>query len=180
MFNIVKVGKELRGSNFVSWYREDNTDYIINGYFAIKTNLRKEENRKLLGVLVEIFGAIPETNKCLEIKKSFEETTVTGKSKPDWMKAITERKTEVIEDTKLIEVENKGKTRIFKGEDYIYINMKYFEMVKEDSFIRYEGGKNYEPISIIDEDNLLLILPIRVWKDNEYLSKEKDLSAATE
>lgn len=173
MFNITKVNKQLRASHFLSWYREENTDYICGGYFAIKTDLRKEENRKILGFLVEKFGVIPETNKGLQFSYTSKGPAMTSLyNKPDWMIAITERKTEIIEDTKLIKIDNKDKIRIFKGEDYIYINMKYFEVVKEDLFIRCEGGRKLEPISVIGEEDLLLILPIRMPNDNKYLKKD--------
>ncbi|WP_333638170.1 hypothetical protein [Tissierella praeacuta] len=173
MFNITKVNKELRSSDFLSWYREEDADYICNGYFIIKTDLTKEENRKILGLLVEKFGTIPEKNKGLEFKRNeFIQTA------PDWFKFIEKRPTKAIEDTCLVEIDNDGEKRIFKGEDYIYINMKYFEMIDKNLPVKYEGGKNLEPISAVYEDDLLLIMPIKMPENNKFLvKKEKDLSS---
>ena len=176
MFNITKVNRELRSSNFLSWYREEK-DYICNGYFIIKTDLTKEENRKILSLLVEKFGAIPEVGKELE----FNYKRITNlNNKPNWLEIIEGRKKEAIEDTKLIEVRDDGQMRVLKGKDYIYINMKYFEMIKDSSLVRFEGGKQIQPITANYEDDLLLILPVRAFNYNKYLIKEKDLSAATE
>lgn len=173
MFNITKVNSQLRSSNFLSWYREEK-DYICNGYFIIKTDLAKEENRKILSVLVERFGAIPEMGKMLELKQG---QNAVINIKPNWIETIEERKKESIKDTKLIEVASLGEMRVFKGEDYIYINMKYLEMIKDISLVRLEGGKALDPITAINREDLLLILPVRIGSDNEYLIKEKDLSS---
>jgi len=172
VFNITKVNKELRSSDFLSWYRKEDADYICNGYFIIKTDLTKEENRKILGLLVEKFGTIPEENKGLEFKRNKFVQTI-----PSWFEFIEKRPTETIEDTCLVEIDNDGERRIFKGEDYIYINMKYFEMIAKNAIVKYEGGKNFEPVSVICEDDLLLIMPVRISQDNKFLIKEKDLSS---
>jgi hypothetical protein len=172
MFNITKVNRELRSSGFLSWYREEKTDYICNGYFIIKTDLTKEENRKILSLLVERFGAIPEMGK--ELAFSYNRITILN-SKPNWLEVIEGRKKEVIEDTKLTETSNNGEMRVFKGKDYIYINMKYFEMIKDSSLVEFEGGKQIEPITANYEDDLLLILPVRVFNYNKYLIKEMEV-----
>lgn len=174
MFNITKACKELRGSSFLSWYRKEDADYICNGYFIIKTDLAKEENRKILGLLVEKFRVIPETNTGLEFKGKANGIVQLD---PNWLKFTEERPTETIEDTKLIYVSNGGKMRIFKGKDYIYINMKYFEMIDKHSLVKYEGGENLQLISAVCEDDLLLMMPVRMCEDNRFLAKEKDLSS---
>ena len=56
--------------------------------------------------------------------------------------------------------------------------MKYFEMIKDNSLVRFEGGKQIEPITANYEDDLLLILPVHCVPLQFVSNKKKKTSLA--
>lgn len=176
MFNEVKIRKELRNSNLIIWYRTKDVDYVANGYFALKLDLNKY--RKILGVLAEKFGTIPKPYTSLRYDKSStkdKEDTVIEIKKHEFVDMIDKRKTESIKFTELFfkhlcyDDELLG---IFKGKDYIYVKKKYIDLVNRNCInLFYEGGKKYEPVFVEDNESLLMLMPMRIFIDNEYLKE---------
>ena len=171
MFKQAKVSSEIKKSNTILWYRTNNIDYVGNGYWIIKTDLKKEENRKILCSLVERFGFIPEEGKEIITTSYKKKDGITENStKPKWIELLENRETDSLENTKLIHMFDGNSCRIFKGKEYVYINSKFIEMVNEDNVdIKFEGNGDLEPIFIQNEDDLIMILPIRMESKSEYL-----------
>lgn len=176
MFNEAKLRKELRGSSLLLWYRKKEVDYVATGYFSIKLDLNK--HRKILGVLVEKFGTMPKPYSCLQWKmntKAVEESVMELK-KPDFIELIDKRKTTDIKDTRLFYKHKRYDNEllgVFKGEDYIYIKSKYLDLINRNCInLSYEGGGKLEPVFISDYQSILMIMPMRMIEDNEFLVKE--------
>jgi hypothetical protein len=178
MFNIAKVCKELIGSDIIIWYKAKEIDYIANGYFAIKLDLNKY--RKILGALVEIFGEVPKTNRTLKFQKVFckriDKDSVMEMKKPEFVDWIDKRKVGEIENTGLFYKELNKLLGVFKGENYIYVDTKYLDLVKDNYELKYEGDERFRPVFISKDEEVIMIMPFRVHEDNEYLIK-KDLSS---
>lgn len=69
MLNATKVNSQIRSSGTLFWGREGDMDTVVNGYWGIRANLKQEKYRKILGLLVEKFGLIPENNQMYRYKK---------------------------------------------------------------------------------------------------------------
>lgn len=180
MFNVSKLSKELRNSDTIIWYKTKYFDYITNGYFAVKLDLNNY--KKILGVLVEKFGAIPKINKTLHFNKPYcknREENVLEMKKHDFINWIDKRKKTSIEKLDLYLKDPSGSKMmlgIFEGEDYVYINTKYLELFNDNAGnLEYEGSKKLEPIFVSRDEEVIMILPVRMFEDNKYLIK-KELS----
>lgn len=172
MFNVTKLSSEIKKSHTLYWYRANEIDYVTNGYWAIKTNLSKEEHRKILSTLVLKFGLIPEDGKEYKfgsLNKKDSVIEISGQS--NWMNVFLRTDLAKIENTHLTSVEGKYNCRIFKGQDYIYVQIKYIEMINEDSKILFEGTSKVHPICASKEDDIIMLTTVRVFNDNEYLKK---------
>lgn len=171
MFKITKVNSQIRKSSSLFWYRDKHSDYICNGYWAIKTDLKKEEYRKILSVLVERFGVIPNTGEELKRTVGYKKEGVQSTYiKPDWLKIVEGEPIETLVDTSLTYSQGRGEMRIFKGKDYIHVNNKYTEMVDIDRVV-LKGGGALDPVFIYKEDDLFMVLPVRVPDTNEHLKE---------
>ncbi|MBU5440273.1 hypothetical protein KQI42_19960 [Tissierella sp. MSJ-40] len=174
MFKVAKVSSEIKKSSTIFWYRTNGIDYVCNGYWIIKTDLKKKENRKILCSLVEKFGLIPsESKKGKEviITTSYKKVEISESTKkPKWLELLENRETEEIENTRLIHMSDRDNHRIFKGKEYIYINSRFIEMIDEKaSGIKFEGSRDLEPIIITCKNDEMLILPVRMESKSEYL-----------
>ncbi|WP_353097712.1 hypothetical protein [Tissierella praeacuta] len=178
MFNVTKVCKELRGSGTLIWYKSKEFDYVANGYFAIKLNLNNY--RKILGTLVEIFGVVPKVNQTLNftkvVCKKIDIGSVKEMKKHEFVDWIDKREVEEIGYTGLFHKEFNKLLGIFKGEDYIYIDTKYLDLIKDNYVVKCEGNERLTPIFVTHNKEAIMIMPVRVCEDNKFLVKEKDLS----
>lgn len=173
MLNVTKVNSQIRNSNVLFWTRTEDTDMVANGYWLIKANLKQEKYRKILGLLVEKFGFIPENNQTYRLdKKCWYDKEPLNKVK-NIFDDFLEVPEILVEDTRLIEAEEfgKGSKRIFKGEHYIYINSEFMSMINESYDIKYYSKGNLNPLYACLDEEFLMILPIRMEDDNEHLKE---------
>ncbi len=188
MLNVNKVNKQIRKSTHLYWKKIAEYDIFFNGYWLVKVNLSKQKYRKILGVLVEIFGTIPSGKEMLVYKRNYKtgkfETTQDPKTdRFDFFLDIPKAK---VEDTKLIEKTETGQivdVRIFKGDDYIYINRQYTEMIRKDGLIEYFSVGKLNPIYAVNKmnkDEFLMMLPIRIITYNSHLKEIEPTSSPAE
>lgn len=171
MFNAVKVNSQLRNSNMLQWYREENKDYVLNGYWLMKVNLKDEKNRKILGLLVELFGSIPGEKKGLKRLRKVGGFGISEiLTKPDWFTFIEEEEntTRLIDTGLTLESNPTNKVRIFVGSDYIYLRSNYLEMIKNNG-LNIKGSGDLHPAYFTKEDDLLMIMPVGMCEDSEHL-----------
>lgn len=173
MFKITKVNSQIRKSHTLFWYRNKNIDYILNGYWAIKVDLRKEKYRKILSTLVERFGMIPVNNQEFRRVKTYKADNITKlKGKPDWFGVLEGKPDESLLDTKLIDARERQQVRIFKGTNYNYVNVKFLEMIDVEG-LTIKGGDPLEPVFFNKEGNFLMVMPVRMNDSNEYMREIK-------
>lgn len=178
MLNATKVNQQIRKSNQLHWERKNGQDILLNGYWLIKADLSKENYRKILGLLVEIFGFIPAEGEMW--KKSKWIGAEIKKQRFDYSELIKVPDTKIVDSKLEYQVYAKGNARIFKGEDYIYVNTEYVNMIKNNDEIVFYGDEEFKPIYATKEDDMIIILPIRMAsEDNKYL-KEIEPIATTQ
>jgi hypothetical protein len=175
MLNVTKVNSQIRKSDVLFWTRTEDVDMVANGYWLIKADLKQEKYRKILGLLVEKFGFIPENNQTYRLDNyCWYDKKPLNKVENIFNDFLKIPKT-LIEDTRLIEIEGAGKKnkRIFKGEHYTYIDSRFMSMIKENEDIKYYNESNLMPLYACLDDEFVMILPIRMEGNNEHLKEIK-------
>lgn len=169
--NWTKLNKYLKGDNTV-WGYYEGFHYISNGHFMLKVT---ELDKKTQAVLLNTFGNFPDDSKKFMILRGGHVThlgeefkEVMDKSEPDKVLRDTGLRT-------LKTVNNKSyDISIFTdNEEYYYFNKDYMNIADmKNSILKCNGPLN--PMFVID--NLItnmMILPMRITDDNNYL---KDLN----
>lgn len=184
LLNVTKVNQQIRKSHQLFWGRKDGQDIVCNGYWLIKANLSKTEYRKILGLLVEKLGIMPKEQELLAYRRNYKtkefETTVDPKGdRFDLFLDIPKTK---VEDTELIEKTETGQiidARIFKGNEYIYINRNYMDMISRNGLLEYFSKGYLNPIYAVDmlTNEFLMVLPIRMPECNKHLKEIEPITA---
>lgn len=124
---------------------------------------------------------MPRVNQTLNFTKAFckkmDTDSVNEMKKHEFIGWIDKRKVSEIENTGLFYKEFEKLMGIFKGEDYIYVDTKYLDLIQNSYVLRYEGGEKFSPVFISCDEEVIMIMPVRICEDNRFLVKEKDLSS---
>lgn len=157
------------------WGRYNGFEYVSNSYFMIRT---KEIPTSTMNKLLGIFNKLPEENGDFLILRDGNISTSNNEFKNILDKYDPEN---LVIDTNLLGTfteKDKGftyKIFIYKSESYredryYYINIKYFEIIKE-----FEGdlkaSSNLNPIKIQEDDIGVIILPIKLSETNSNLKE---------
>lgn len=172
--NWPKVNQQI--SKTCLWGRFNGFEYISNSYFMIRT---KEVPASTMNKLLGIFNKLPEEDGEFLILRERHIST-SGKNFKDILDKYNPKGTVI--DTNLLgiftEKDEEITHKIFilkngeyqKEDRYYYINLKYFEIIKD-----YEGdlkaSSAINPIKIEEDDIGVIILPIRITEANWHLKE---------
>lgn len=78
-----------------------------------------------------------------------------------------------VEDTWLVRIiqYNVKNARVFKGTEYIYVDTEFTDMINENENIKYYSEKKLCPLYACLDNEFLMMMPIRVQDDNQYLKE---------
>lgn len=168
MLNAKNVVKQIKGSNLIMWYRNGEYDYICNGYWTIKTDLKKLECRSILSALVFKIGYIPEKGSIHQYKKfkGNDNIRILSATNQGWLNMLKDKTTDTLSDTSLVWNIKRENVRIYKGKEYVFIDTKFIEMLDKNylDHIIITGSTPYMPVFFEKDDCLLLLLPMRIDK----------------
>lgn len=171
MIQLTKLSKALKGCSYIAWIKKNNHDYIVSNYFILKTN--QDIKGSALNKLISLVGSLPlegegNQNRHGDIRKMTEDEINR------WIDLLKGKEAKSIYFTNLIHQTDKELFSIFKGEEYIYLNKTYVDLIDmyEKNFEIF-GSKRESPVYFIkDNDNEeLMILPIRLKEDPFYLKR---------
>lgn len=167
MLNASAINKQIKGEYRIIWIREKDIDYVLNGHWMIAIDLREGKYRNILGSLVGIFGFIPKVGQGYDY--NFGEITKNKLNHKDFLNIPDT----TIENTMMsIDIRPRDKARIFKGEDYIYVDVKYVGMIEDENRVRFFGDKKLNPIYATYKKEILMIMPIKyAGEANKYLKE---------
>lgn len=166
MLNFNKLQAALKGQSTIRWFKKDGFNYIMTGYFIIKT--WKEIEGSALIHLLKTFKSIPSEGAGLEWKdgeiRELSEQDVNNSSNLISMKDCIE-----IEYTNLVQEDGRKVLNIFKGADYIFIDRTYMSLVTLTKEVTALGKSRVSPVFFKNEtDETLMVMPFRAEK-SKYL-----------
>lgn len=171
MIQLTKLSKALKGCSYVSWIKKNNHDYIVSDYFIIKTN--QDIKGAALTKLISLLGNSPVENQGLQVRHGLK-TEMTDDEITRWFDLLEKNNAKLIQFTNLIQQTDKDLYSIFKGEDYIFVNKLYVDLVDMyEKNIEILGSTKVSPIYFNKDNEEMMVLPIRVEEDPFYLKGDK-------
>ena len=168
MIRLTKLSKALKGVGFVLWIKKNHHDYIVCDYFILKTN--QDIKGSALTKLISYLGTVPNEgqgiqNRYTHIKEMTEDEINR------WLGIL--KGTEASDSvyfTNLILQTDKELLSIFKGEEYIFLNKTYVDLIDMyEENIEIRGTKGGTRTYFYKDNEELMILPYRVEKEPFYL-----------
>ncbi len=168
MINLKKLSAALRDKQTVRWIVKDGHNIILTEHYVLKTN--QEIKGAALTALIKILGSITKEGQGLENR--YGERNILDRDKMKCTIDLIEnhRKSKSIDYTKLIHQFDKKLLSIFKGDDYIYANKVYMDLIDlDEEDIEFGGSDRLSPIYAIKDDEKMLVVPYRVKEGAKYL-----------
>lgn len=157
----------MKSVGFVAWVKKNNFDYILSDHFILKTN--QDIKGSALTKLISLLGTVPRegqgiANKHTHIKEMTEDEI------KNFLNLLECKDRNTIYFTNLIHQTDKEMFSIFKGEDYIFLNKNYVDLVDlyEENIEMY-GTKRVSPTYFHKSNEELIILPVRLKEEPFYL-----------
>lgn len=156
------------------WVRKEGYHYLCDGHFILKT--KEQLSSTLLAYLIKELGEQVQEGQGLALRNGHITDAPNGllemidKAEPDV-------KTRVY-DTKLVHNGDKTDCRIYQGEEYIYLDTLFTNIVKDLSSVdTYSNtGLAIDSVVFFGEDSRLLILPVRRENDPKHLKRIIDIT----
>lgn len=168
MINLTKVSPTLNKNNTI-WIKKDGHNYIMSEHYIFKTS--KDIKGALLSKLITILETIPQEGQAIQNRHGHirEMTEDETKNILDLLKCKTNI---TIKFTNLIHQSDKLLS-IFKGDDYIFVNKKYIDIINQyTTDIETYGTTPTNPIYFHRGNEEMMILPVRMGELPIYLKGE--------
>lgn len=175
--NVSKTIKEIRNSDSLFWSRREDFDLLSNGYWIIKSVFKTSTNSRILGTLVERFLTIPDEG---ETYTSHIANDLPTKGNFEAFDNLLEIPKSKIIDTRL-EYQDKYHERgvvdlrVFKGNEYIYVNTNFVDMVYLEKDEWFGEGALCPVYTKLAGNGMFLALPMRFQEIPESLKNLKSL-----
>ena len=179
MINLKNLSKAIKKEDILIWGKQDDINYISNGYFILKTPFKIEGSA--LSKMVSMLGTAPQNGECIKKPQGkYNNDTIVvsnfnldNNSRNENLFKLCEQ-TEGLEDivnTNLIAIDYKYRKVVFanKNNEYIYIQEKNANLIDLDDVETLQGSKNTAPIFFRNGHETAMILPVRCGEQNEYL-----------
>ncbi|GKX27867.1 hypothetical protein SH1V18_03470 [Vallitalea longa] len=169
MINIKKLSVALKNKDTVRWIIKDGYSYILTEHFGLKT--KKEIKGSALTALIKIIGGIPQEGQGLE--NHYGLRSQLNKDKIDSTISLfnISNRYKSVEFTHLIQQLDQNLYSIFKADTYIYADKTYVDLInlnKKD--IEFVGRDKISPIYATKEEEKILIVPVRLREELQYLT----------
>lgn len=173
MIDFKKVAKLLPKCKAATWYRGENTDYLIGDYWGLKTNKDLSQNKDISIALFKKFGQISEIDSSVKLSVGGQVTVGT------YDKYLLDRlntsghELGYIKGTGLfISHEVHGDLDILAGNDYyVAIQRKFAEMFDLTEDCKLKGSGKTKPVVAISDDETLMVYPVILRGLPEFLIK---------
>lgn len=171
MLKINKLTAALKTKSIVRWIKTDSHSYIMTDFFILKTN--QEITGSALTALLKMLGGIPQVGHGLEckydVRSEISEDSI--KRTIDLIDIPDRHKT--ISFTNLLLQTDKHLMSIFKAEDYIYLNKTYVDLINlYEKDIKILGNNRLDPVYFTSENEILMVLPLKIPETPSYLKEE--------
>ena len=167
MIKLTKLSATLKNLNFVAWIKKNNHDYILSDCFILKTN--QDIKGSALTRLISYLGTVPNEGQGIQNRHSHikEMTEVEMENLLNLLECKDKRP---VHFTNLIYQTDKELFSIFKGEDYIFVNKIYVDLIDlYEENIEIRGTKRVSPVYFNKDNEELMILPVRLEENPFYL-----------
>ena len=167
MIQLTKLSKAVKGCSYIAWIKKNNHDYIVSDYFILKTN--QDIKGSALTKLISLLGTVPNENQGIQNRHNhINEMTEDGINR--WLDLLECKDKRPVHFTNLIHQTDKELFSIFKGEDYIFVNKIYVDLIDlYEENIEIRGTKRVSPVYFNKDNEELMILPVRLEENPFYL-----------
>lgn len=167
MIKLTKLSAALKNLNFVAWIKKNNHDYILSDYFILKTN--QEIKGSALTKLISLLETVPKEGQGIQNRYNHRKE-MTEVEMENLLNLLECKDKRPVHFTNLIYQTDKELFSIFKGEDYIFVNKKYLDLIDlYEKNIEIFGTKRVSPVYFNKDNEKLMILPIRLEEVPFYL-----------
>ena len=171
MLQLTKLSKTL-SKNYTAWFKQNNHDYIMNEHFILKTS--QEIKGGALNKLVSLLGNIPLENEGIQNRQGHIKQ-MTNDEMNNWIGYLDSKNSKTICFTNLIHQTDEGLYSIFEGEDYIFLNKQYVDLInlyEED--VEILGSTRISPVYFKRYNEEIMILPVRLLEEPFHLKGKKN------
>lgn len=168
MINLTKVSPTLN-KNHTTWIKQNNHNYIMGEHFIFKTN--QDIKGSLLTKLISLLNTIPGEGQGIRNRYGYisQLTDVEIKNMLELLECKTNK---TITFTNLIHQTDKDLFSIFHGEDYIFVNKKYTDIMNSYTpGIEGFGSNRVSPVYFHKGNEEIMILPVEIGQPPIYLKE---------
>jgi len=167
MIKLTKLSAALKDLNFVAWIKKDNYNYILSECFILKTS--QDIKGGALTKLISLLETVPQEGQGI-LNRYNHRKEMTEAEMENLLNLLECKDKRPVHFTNLIYQTDKKLFSIFKGEDYIFVDKKYLDLIDLcEKNIEIFGTNRVSPVYFNNGVEELMILPVRLEENPFYL-----------